>query len=226
MARGLSRLVASTACVGLLGLTACGTSEHIADGRDSTASSPPGDHPSTSTTPTTPPSTSGSPSSSPSATTSTPEDPRRVQGQVYSFILPPGWKDESDSPTADKSGADVLVSRTLPSGHRVVVTVFTTGQQVLPSQLGSEQFRKDLLNSVAGETSADVINLPDIKIDGELAVGVKTSEVASGQNISATLYMPTRFYLLYPILLVNLPEDRRAAASGFRSIIDSWSWAE
>jgi hypothetical protein len=224
MMRGLSRLVAGTACVGFLAVTGCGTSEHIVAGNGAEPSSTPGGQPSPSITPRSSP-PDASPSSSPSTTTATPVDPRRVEGAVYSFTLPPGWHDESDAPTGKAEGVDVFVTRNLPSGHVIAITVITTGQQVLPSELGSPEFRADLLKSMTGPTQNKVVAVPDVRIDGELAVGVRTTENSSGQEVMVTLYMPTRFYLLYPVLLASVPADRRVASRALRAIIASWRWA-
>jgi hypothetical protein len=104
-------------------------------------------------------------------------------------------------------------------------TVLIGSGTVLPSQIGAAATRRSLLKYISDQVHGKVVSLPDIKVDRELAIGVRTIVHSSGHAIAVSYYVPSHFTVSYPLLLANLTSNQKLADQGLEDIVASWEWA-
>jgi hypothetical protein len=148
-----------------------------------------------------------------------------VEGDGYSYQLPEGWTDVTDTIPDSGSGAAVLDTASALGGtieqSRANVIVEISAWVYTDLDEAKETFKTNLESSLSSPTSEEIEGR---SIDGEEAVGLRvTSTNENGIEVEQTAYLMRRDDDAIVIYASNEVGDE-GPQDAYEGVYDSWSW--
>jgi hypothetical protein len=165
----------------------------------------------------------------------------RVEGQGYSFELPDGWKDRSDTEEAKELNfigfsPDTVVTGERTEGFSTNVNVIRQGsvdRGVSARQVAEASVKvlrnPRLLGREASEAlgnfrARDVSALQNTKLDGEDAVRYTYTASRGGQLLRLRQVIAVHDGAAYTVTFTTLRDQFGEEAGDLEPILSSWSW--
>lgn len=149
-----------------------------------------------------------------------------VEGDGYSYPLPQDWSDLTDD--LDSAQTSAGIDTFAGEGDDVDQPQSNLLVEVddLPGEIGFEDVRDQWQENIASAmTEGEIDELDDITIDGEDAIGVRsTGENAAGVDVTQVAYLALVDDKAYTIALSYETEDSDEYEGYLTGLLDEWSW--